>query len=190
MVKARRDLVESLSDSELLSAMKHGGRGALAELYSRHAPKLLALARATVGDPAEAEDLIHDVFLEAWKQAESYDPARGSVKIWLSVRARSRALDRIRSRRRRSDVLDAEGADQQALTHAYTDPPVDPIARGSLFAALSEMQESQREVLALGYFDDLSATEIAERLQLPVGTVKSRTRAALAALRGMLGSKA
>jgi RNA polymerase sigma-70 factor (ECF subfamily) len=185
MARAPRDSTESLADPELLAEMARGNRAALATLYTRHAPRLLALARAIVGDLGEAEDLVHDVFLEAWRTAGGYDPARGSVKIWLAVRARSRSLDRLKSKRRRRDVLSSERENQ---TSPQSHLSVDPADRSSLVGALSAIQESQREVLALGYFDDLSAAEIAERLNLPVGTVKSRTRAALVALRTLLGT--
>lgn len=183
------DLAEELSDAALLSSMTRGSRDALAKLYARHAPTLLALGRAILGDPAEAEDLVHDVFLEAWRQATTYDEVRGSVKIWLSMKTRSRALDRIKSRRRRRDVLASDGV--SALTHSHQSSSADGdfADRRSLLGALGGIEETQREVLELGYFADLSATEIAERLNLPLGTVKSRTRAALATLRTIFGNK-
>ncbi|MDX2052922.1 MAG: sigma-70 family RNA polymerase sigma factor [Polyangiaceae bacterium] len=180
---------EDVTDEELVARMQRGDRAALALLYTRHAPAVLALVRAIVGDSAESEDVLHDVFLEAWRHVSSYEASRGSVKVWLSVRARSRSLDRLKSKRRRRDVLAAEAAQRPQEPIESQTTTLDPAERSSLWVALSGIQAAQREVLELGYFQDLSSTEIAERLNLPIGTVKSRTRAALSALRGMLEGK-
>src|SRR4051812_40937878 len=100
------------SDAELVARMARGERAALATLYSRHAARLLALAVHILRDRAEAEDLLHDVFLEAWQKAASYSEERGAVSAWLSLRARSRAIDRRRSvPRTRAVPLEALGAD-------------------------------------------------------------------------------
>ncbi|HET7539063.1 MAG TPA: sigma-70 family RNA polymerase sigma factor [Polyangiaceae bacterium] len=166
------------SDPELLAGMARGDRAALAELYERHAPGLCALARQILGQRAEAEDILHDVFLEVWRHAADYSEARGSVWAWLAVRTRSRALDRRRSaplkRRVELEALEA------SLCDARQGPASDGVR---VREALRRMSEPERQVLLLGYFEGLTSAEIAARFQIPVGTVKSRTRSALAKLR-------
>lgn len=136
-----------------------------------------------LGHPREAEDLLHDVFLEAWRNAGQFDAARGTARAWLVTRMRSRALDR-----RRSAGWSRASRPDPAAPEPVA-PPVDPTAgteRARLRAAVRGLPPPQRTVLELAYFDGLSSTEIAERLGVPVGTVKSRTAAAMAHLRDAL----
>ena len=161
--------------------MVRGDRRAVAELYARHARALYSLAHAILKSPQEAEDLIHDVFLEAWHRSEDYSEVRGTVRAWLLMRARSRALDRLKT-----------NGSQRAVTVETCSLPDASAALGDqlrLRDLLSQMPEVQREVLLLGYFEGLSSVEIAARLGIPTGTVKSRTRAALGALRASLGGR-
>ncbi|MET0341030.1 MAG: sigma-70 family RNA polymerase sigma factor [Polyangiales bacterium] len=180
--------VAEQSDVELLRGVARGDREALGRLYDRHAGTLLALGQRIIGRQRELEDLVHDVFLEAWRVAGDYDPARGSVKTWLSVRMRSRCLDRVR-----------------AHDYARTDPlpDLEPVregdgARGAdaaeraldgarVWALLDALPDGQRQVLELGYFRGLSFQEIANELGIPLGTVKSRVGAAILKLRADLG---
>jgi len=171
------------ADAALVARMSNGDRAALAELYERHAARMLALALSILRDREEAEDLLHDVFLEAWRRSADYSVERGSVRAWLVTRTRSRALDRIKSTRRRRDVPDEGDPVVVTLPFAMDDHQL-------LRQTLKHMPEPQKQVLLLGYFEGLSAAEIAERLGIPVGTVKSRTRAALASLRELLGAVA
>jgi RNA polymerase sigma-70 factor (ECF subfamily) len=159
--------------------MAAGDRAAVAALYARHVRALLALARSMLKNEQEAEDLIHDVFLEAWRRSSEYSEERGTVRAWLSMRARSRALDRLKSAGRTPIVLGESSS-------AFPSPVED---QSRLRELLSNMPSVQQQVLMLGYFEGLSTTEIAARLGVPAGTVKSRTRAALGALRAILGSK-
>ena len=165
--------------------MARGDNAALAQLYDRYAGTMLALAQRIVGRGAEAEDVIHDVFLEAWRHAADYDPARGSVKAWLLLRTRSRSLDVQKSARvsKQASNLDdtwlAELGDPTRDTTAGAD-------QARIRSVLITLSPEQREVLLLGYFEGLSSSEIAERVGVPLGTVKSRVAAALAALRGAL----
>ena len=168
------------SDEALVAQMADGNSAALSSLYARHAPKLLGLLVSMLGGKAEAEDLLHDVFLEAWRHAADYAPERGSVRAWLTTRTRSRALDKIKSAARRRSVPTEHAPEPSVPAPVFDD-------HRRLQETLLEMPENQREVLLLAYFEDLSASEIALRLGLPVGTVKSRTRAALTTLRDILG---
>jgi RNA polymerase sigma-70 factor (ECF subfamily) len=171
-------------DAELLTAMARGDASALGTLYDRHAPVLLSLAARILGAAVEAEDLVHEVFLEAWRHAAAYDPERASVKSWLILRTRSRCLDLRKSARvaRRAPASSAtleELSDPRALAAILPDG-------ARIRKVLLSLPREQQAVLMLGYFDGLSSTEIAIELAIPIGTVKSRTAAALAALRRAL----
>jgi len=167
--------------------MSRGERLALGALYDRHAGALLALAARIVGRGAEAEDLVHDVFLEAWRRAADFDAERGSVKAWLLLRTRSRALDLRKSARvaRRSD---GGGDDWVNEVPDPADRSLSP-DRDRVRGVLARLPAEQRAVLLLGYFEGLSSSEIAEKLGIPIGTVKSRTAAALASLRAVLAER-
>lgn len=173
------------ADADLVVRMSRGDRAALSALYTRHAPRLLALVIQILHDRPEAEDVLHDVFLEAWQKAATYSAERGSVGAWLSLRARSRAIDRRRSApRKRSVPLDIAGIDQP------TDPSVDPARirdHRRLGKAFAAMTADEQRVIELGYFEGLSSSEIADHIGAPIGTVKSRTRSALQKLRAALG---
>lgn len=165
--------------------MARGDSAALAQLYDRYSGNMLALAQRIVGRGAEAEDVIHDVFLEAWRHAADYDKDRGSVKSWLLLRTRSRSLDVQKSARVSKQ---ASGLDDAWLSE-LGDPTRDTGAgadQARVRRVLVGLPMEQREVLLLGYFEGLSSSEIAERVGVPLGTVKSRVAAALSALRHAL----
>ncbi len=131
-----------------------------------------------IRDRRQAEDILHDVFVEAWHQASQYDPSRGRVRTWLLLRMRSRCLDRVRSAgyRRARPLPEREGDLGQVELVAREDAP-------KLHRALHDLPEDQRRVIQMGYFEGLSSSEIAKRERIPTGTVKSRTAAALQKLR-------
>jgi RNA polymerase sigma-70 factor (ECF subfamily) len=170
-------------DANDMLATAEGDREALARLYDRHAPLLLSLAQRIVG--RDAEDLVHDLFVEVWRQAGDYDPHRGSVATWLRLKTRSRALDRLRATQRaRAAALDDASPESAADGAGAIGPSMELAAdRHALERALGELPAEQRDVLLLGYFEGLSAAEIALRIGIPAGTVKSRAAAALAKLR-------
>lgn len=172
-------------DTLLVEAMADGDRTALARLYDRHAPMLLALATRVLGAADEAEDLVHDVLLEAWHRALDFDPRRGSVRTWLALRTRSRALDRLRMRGRRGAVEapDDEAGERPVVPASHDGEPSLTSDRHRVRVALSNLPPPQRFVLEQAYFEGLSAAEIAERSGVPLGTIKSRTAAGLARLR-------
>jgi RNA polymerase sigma-70 factor (ECF subfamily) len=170
-------------DAALVVAMAGGDRDALAKLYERHAGLLLGLALRIVRERREAEDLLHDVFLEAWRSAKDFDPKRGRVRTWLAIRMRSRALDHQKSARVSRNAGDA-GLE---LVHDDTERATPDHAR--VRAALGQLTVDQRRVLELAYFEGLSCSEIAARIAIPIGTVKSRLASALARLRDGLGGK-
>ena len=168
---------DDADDEALVVAMAAGDRAALAALYERHSGLLLGLALRIVREKREAEDLLHDVFLEAWRSAKDFDPKRGRVRTWLAIRMRSRALDLQKSARVSRNTGDA-GLDVVVDDSEGTSPD-----HGRIRSALAELGQDQRKVLELAYFEGLSCTEIAERVAIPVGTVKSRIAAGLDRLR-------
>jgi len=165
-----------------IDAVAEGDHGALGRIYDRYAAVLLRLTAAILGDGREAEDLVHDLFVDLWQCAADYDPVRGTVGAWLRLKARSRAIDRLRAPRvARRIPLDPD--DEVSLDPAF-DALLDDLAeRRGLAAAFEHLPVEQRTVLRLGYFEGLTFPEIAERTGVPLGTVKSRAAGALAKLR-------
>lgn len=170
---------EAACDRALLAKVAAGSQEALGQLYDRFAPRMLGLAWRILGTRRDAEDLLHDVFLEIWRRDADYDPERGEVATWLLLRTRSRAIDRLRASGARWQS--AEWLD--GLVGPSRDDPVLEPERAQLRCALRRLPESQAEALVLAYFGGLTCREIAERQGVPLGTVKSRMAAAIARLR-------
>ncbi|MCC6873467.1 MAG: sigma-70 family RNA polymerase sigma factor [Sandaracinaceae bacterium] len=173
-----------LSDDELIGRVASGDRTALAELYDRHSAIMLALGVRILGQRGDAEELLHDVFVEAWQRAGDFDPSRGSGRTWLLLRMRSRCLDRLKSAARSrtrpaSDRLEHLAGVVEAAAPAQSDG-----ARA--VRALASLPDEQREVLELGYFAGLTCSEMADSLGVPIGTVKSRLHTAMKKLRSAL----
>lgn len=169
-----------VADTELIARMVRGDRAAL---YARHAAALVAVSRCIVHDRQDAEDVVHDVFLEVWRSCADYSQTRAGVRTWLVLRTRCRALDRLRANHRR-EALGAS-ARGEASAHTHTRDVTLPDEYRLLFA-LARMPAPQQGVLVLAYFEGLSIAEISVRLGIPAGTVKSRTHAALKTLRSDL----
>jgi RNA polymerase sigma-70 factor (ECF subfamily) len=187
-----KDPLSNFSDEELLRAVAAGDKEAFGILYNRFAPRLLGVARRTLADQADAEDVVHDVFLEAWRRASDYDPARGSVVSWLLVRTRSRALDRLKafSRKRSKSLDEAVGSDDDSLSTneslaAETRDPALDIDSAEVWYAMGDLPPDQRAVVELAYFDGLTLIEVGVSLGIPSGTVKSRLARAVATLRSL-----
>lgn len=176
---------DDADDVALVGAIAAGDRAALGALYDRHGSLLLALALRIVRDRREAEDLLHDVFLEVWRSAGDYDRGRGRVRTWLVVRMRSRALDVAKSAR-----VARRSGDETVLERAAGDDDLGGAPdRQRVRLALAALGDDQRAVLELAYFDGLTCTDIAARLAIPVGTVKSRLAAGLERLRRVLAAR-
>ena len=180
-----------LSDGDALAAAVGGDGAGLATLYDRYSRVVYSLALRIVQIEAEAEDVVQEVFAQMFRQADRYDSRRGSVSSWLLTIARTRAIDHVRARRRLPDTrfgrepeaaaenLPDPRADQESQT--LTDEQVQRVRR-----ALEDLPAEQRTAIELAYYDGLSQSEIAERLKAPLGTVKSRIRAAMLRLRDAL----
>ena len=177
----------------LLQGMARGESAALAELYDATHRWVHALALRILGDAQAAEEVALDVFLHAWRRARSYDAARGPVATWLAMLARSRAIDRRRSRAARNgrEQLEPAPFDGGGLApeQAAPDPETAHIEteRGrSVRAAIGVLPEAQRRAIELAFWPGLTHVQIAERLGEPLGTVKTRIRLGLGRLRDLL----
>jgi len=177
-----------LPDEALLDLVARSDDDALAELYDRYGRSAYALALRILRDPVLAQDAVQDAFLTAWRTAPSFDRARGAPATWLMTLVHRRAVDVVRreDRRRASPLEDAPVASGDA-----TDEAVElRDERLRVRAALEVLTPAEREALELAYYGGLSQSEIAERLGVPLGTVKSRMFAGLAKLRDALGERA
>jgi len=167
-----------VTDGDLIVRIADGDRNAFEELYRRYARPVLGLALRRIGDRGRAEDAVQDAFAAVWRSARSYKPERGAGAPWLYTVARNAIVDGLR----RTPEPAAEAPD---MPSPETGPP--ERAEASWLAwrvhrALEELPEHERPVIELAYYGGLSQSEIAEFLSLPLGTVKTRTRAALARL--------
>jgi RNA polymerase sigma factor (sigma-70 family) len=174
---------EHLSDHGLLALVAGGDREAFARLYDQYSEAAYSLAVRVVRDREFAADVVQEAFLAVWNQARTFDARRGQPSTWILTVTHHKAVDAVRrEERRRSDPIDEEyeGRDPGA--------PVDEQAwlgmtRERVRQALRRLPDPHREVLELAYFAGYTQSELAERLALPLGTVKSRTFAAMTALR-------
>jgi len=173
----------------LLQQIARGDGEAFSRFYDRYASLAFTFALRLLGTRSDAEDLLQEVFLQVWRQAQSYRPERGSPEAWLITMTRSRAIDKLRSTRRRdvSPLSPDEPARLEGRTQG--EPPGQALeAKLVVQGILSKLPETQRTVLELAYFAGLTQSEIAARLREPLGTVKTRMRAGLERLRGFLGA--
>lgn len=178
-------------DRELVRRIAAGDEAALAALYDRWSTLVHTMAAQLVADTDDAAEVVEEVFWQAWRQARRYEEGRGAVSTWLVVMARSRAIDRLRSRRRtRETESPGEGADIQSVP-APEDSGAGAEAaerREMVARALGSLPEEQRETVELAYFRGMSQSEIAAHTGQPLGTVKTRARLALQKLREKLSA--
>jgi RNA polymerase sigma-70 factor (ECF subfamily) len=190
------------SDAALVARVAAGDAEALGALYDRHGATCYALARAVVGAPDEADDVVAGAFAQLWRTAARYDGARGSVGAWVTMVTRTRALDHVRARRRRARAEERAAADAgagapfdagaaPAVPLGGSAEPADAALErgetaGLVRRALATLPAPQREAILLAFFGGLSHTDVAARLGQPLGTVKTRIRAGLHRLRDVL----
>ena len=176
-------------DETSLRRLAFGDQAAAASLYDRHARPLYSLILRILGNETEAEDVLQDVFAQAFRQAARYDPRRGAVAAWLLTIARSRAIDRLRARRARVETGAGETQTLDEMPDAQPDAVstmLDEERSRLVRRALGELPMLQRIAIELAYYEGLSHSEIAERLEQPLGTVKTRIRLGLLKLRDVL----
>jgi RNA polymerase sigma-70 factor (ECF subfamily) len=177
---SRRLGMNDVSDEVLVRRVAQSGdERALSELYDRYAGLVYGAGVRYLGDRALAEDLVQEVFTAVWRGAASFDPSRASFATWVYRITRNRATDQIRRRRARVRTVGGE-----ARPEPGEEDPAGELSRSfDVASALSRLSPPHREVLILAYFHGLSQSEISRRTSTPLGTVKSRTTAALRALR-------
>jgi len=171
-------------DWRLLDRIVAGDQIALGELYDRHSRLLFGLLVRMLGDHSDAEEVLQDVFLQTWTRADTFDPALGSAVGWLIGIARNRAIDRLRtnaSRRPSSDVVPATASIVTPESAAVLGE-----SQGAVRRALAGLHGEQRELIQQAYFRGLTQSELATKLNLPLGTVKTRIRTGLTQLRHAL----
>lgn len=187
------------ADTDLVARMAGGDADALGVLYDRHGAACLALARTITGAPDEAEDVVADAFAQLWRTAARYDAARGTVAAWVVTVTRTRALDHVRARRRRTRAEERAAADAlppgppRAAGSPFAEPFVEPAdtvvrgeAAGRVRRALATLPAPQRDAILLAFFGGLTHTDVAAQLGEPLGTVKTRIRTGLLKLRAAL----
>lgn len=174
------------TSSELVRSFARRDPSAAQELYDRFAPRVFGLGMVMLGNPSQAEDLVQDTFVKVWRNAESYDPSRGSPDTWILLIARSLAIDLIRRRVLEQRILSAHEDPEAALEESpegtvETRDLVDRARR-----AMAGLTDGQRAALELAYFGGKTSAEVAELEGIPVGTAKTRIRTALVKLRQAL----
>jgi RNA polymerase sigma-70 factor, ECF subfamily len=177
-------------DPDLVARIAKGDVGALHALYRRCASRAMAVAIRILKDRMEAEDIVQETFLEIWKRALEYDARRGGASAWIATIARSRAIDRLRSRGSASRA--AVASTPAAGEHAVSVPlelAEDRQERERISAALAALPPEQRGAIELAYFEGLTQREISERTGDPLGTIKTRVRLALGKLAAILGGE-
>lgn len=176
-------------DQAAMTRIAEGDEGALVELFERHGPSVYGIARRIVGDAQLAEEVLQDSFLRLARESASYRPSPAGVTPWLFRIARNAAIDAVRRRKReRRSVVGAEHL--EAVVDAKTSGALDEAALGEfgkqVRAALDELPQGPRRALDLAYYSGLTHTEIAERLEVPLGTAKTWVRTGLISLRERL----
>jgi RNA polymerase sigma-70 factor, ECF subfamily len=174
----------------LIQQVAKQDRDAFSQLYDRFSTLVFTLAIRMLKARSDAEDLLQEVFVQVWRQAQNYSAERGSPEAWIVNIARSRAIDKIRSIRRmqKSFVLTDDPARAESPENVESSA-VESETRLAMNSALANLPDMQRKVLELAYFDGLTQSEIADRLAEPLGTVKTRMRSGIQKLREILGTQ-
>jgi RNA polymerase sigma-70 factor (ECF subfamily) len=177
------------ADQRLVRDVAAGSTEALARLYDRHAGTVFGLARRILNRLEDAEEVVQDVFTQVWREAGRYERSRATVAGWVVMLTRTRAIDRLRSRNARPDQRSPETAPMPDIPAAAWSPEQVTISEEDVRGvrgALAELPEAQRTLVELAYYEGLTHSEIAAKTGVPLGTVKTRIRTAMATLRGVL----
>jgi RNA polymerase sigma-70 factor (ECF subfamily) len=178
----------------MVQRMAAGDQTALGELYDRFSRPLYAVALRILTDASEAEDVVHDAFITLWEKASTFAPSRGTAFAWAIALTRNRAIDRLRQRRRRGEILRDSAPEDFDLHTRTADPAADERAllgdrAEAVRAAVAALPADQQRALELAFFSGLTQQEIAARLQEPLGTIKARIRRGLIKLRDLLAHR-
>jgi RNA polymerase sigma-70 factor (ECF subfamily) len=181
------------ADADLVARAAAGDERAIGQLYDRYGGVLYAVAYRITGQRADAEEAVLEAYAQAWREAARFEAGRGSVAGWLTMIARSRALDLVRARSRRDRITASAAADRPNTSPGMSEFRPDPAKaldhderRRQVQEALATLSPPQRQAIELAYFEGLSQSEIAERLAEPLGTVKTRVRLGMQKLRECL----
>lgn len=174
------------TDDELLDLTSGGDKGAFSALYERTAPRILGLIQRVLVDPAQSEEVAQDVFLEVWQNAARFDPDKGHALSWMLTMAHRRAIDRVRASQSSRDRDYAVGVrdHRDDIDDPYSDVET-RLEHTRVAALLSQLTIVQQEAITLTYFEGLTNTEAARKAGIPVGTMKTRLRGSLIALRAI-----
>lgn len=174
------------ADRAIVERVAAGDQAALGSLYDRHGRAVYSLACRIVTDRADAEDVVQEVFAQAWRQAARYEPLRATVIGWLLMMTRARAIDRVRARSARPVAAGMELPDLPDFAPGQEAAAISLESVERLKEALRELPAAQRTAIELAYYDGLTQADIAATLGEPLGTVKTRMRSALQKLRAAL----
>jgi RNA polymerase sigma-70 factor (ECF subfamily) len=181
------------ANAALIRRMAGGDRDALAELYDSLSRPLYATARHILNDAAEAQDVVHDVFLSLWENASSFDSGRGAAFSWAVTLTRNRSIDRLRSRSNRARLLGNSVPDDLGYSEGGDVGGSRQMELGdravAVRSAMAELPADQQKALELAFFSGLTQKEIAEKLSEPIGTIKARIRRGLIKLRDTLANR-
>jgi RNA polymerase sigma-70 factor (ECF subfamily) len=172
-----------------MARIARGDDRAFAEIYDHLAPMVYGIVLRIVRDPAQAEEVTQEAFVELWRQSGRFDSARGGLRGWAVMIARRRAVDRVRSEQSRRDRQLRHAAAPAGAPDSPPDAVIESLERDRARRVLAQLGEAHRRALELAYFDGLTHVEIAERLGVPLGTVKTRIRDGLIRLRGLIAAQ-
>ena len=185
-------VTQELTDEQLMVQLQEGHQAALSALYDRYVGRVYGMALQKLTDPAEAEDITHDVFVNLWQRASTFQPDRGKLSSWLLTVAHNQIVDTLRRRRRAGEAHEAIARDPVAVSEVAQENTAAIAEQNEetrqVRQALETLPPDQREVIVLSYYQGYSQSEIAERVQIPLGTVKGRMRLAMVRLREQLRS--
>ena len=178
---------DDLRDEQVITLIANGEKDALEVFYNRYASSVFSLARYMLKEQTLAEEVTQDVFLSLWLKASSYNPQRGTPRAWFITMAHHRIIDVIRARKRKAQSTNQVAHELLDLLPS-SQPSTEEEAHGNLdreqiLTALTSLPEEQRKVIIMAYFEGFSQSEIADRLDQPLGTVKTRVRLAMQKLR-------
>lgn len=178
---------EPSSDVDLIRRVSNHDEAALSLLYDRYRTILFGLLIRILNNRSEAEDILQEVFVQVWQQAQNYNAERGKAFTWLVTIARCRAIDRLRSLKTRTQAVEKSNASNPLYTDSKFEQNLFLRARRkSVRTALSQLPENQRSLLLMAYFEGCSQQEIADRTKVPLGTIKTRMRVGMTKLRETL----
>ena len=185
--------IELDAEIELMKRVGQGDERSFGELYERFSGVLFSIAYRVLNNQEAAEDVLQDVFVQIWEKAPLYDPSRGKPLTWAGTLTRNRSIDRLRSTQRRNRLQDDLQRESDTFEHFDDRSSLDAVTAGEtnvlVREAMKKLPKDQREAIELAFFHSLKQSEIAERLNEPLGTIKARIRRGLMKLRDVLSNK-